>query len=275
VLATPEPLVARLRAAGCVFAEDEAALLVAAAADPDGLERMVARRERGEPLEHVVGWAELAGVRVLVGPGVFVPRPRSAALVERAAAALREAGTRTVSPLSAPVLVDLCCGSGAVAVAVAARVPGAEVHAADVDPVAVGYARRNLAGFGEAWCGDLANALPPRLRGRVDVLVASPPYVPSGEVALLPRDARNHEPRVALDGGDDGLDLHGRIAADAAVWLAPGGLLLLETSARQGPAAARLIAAAGLTARVHHDEERDATVVEGAVDASADRTGSR
>nr|WP_033258070.1 putative protein N(5)-glutamine methyltransferase [Kitasatospora sp. SID7827] len=248
-------MVGRLRAAGCVFAEDEARLLLAAAPDPAGLREMVGLRCAGHPLEQVVGFAEFAGLRVALAPGVFVPRRRSEFLVERAAALGRPDA----------VLLDLCCGSGAIGAALAARLgPGVELHAADVDPAAVACARRNLARYGgRVHLGDLDAPLPPGLLGRVDLLLANAPYVPTGEIPLLPPEARDHEPATALDGGADGLAVQRRVAAAAPRWLAPGGRLLIETSGRQAPATAALLTAAGLAARTEQDEERDATVVVG------------
>jgi release factor glutamine methyltransferase len=257
VTATPLPapdVTARLRAAGCVFAEDEARLLIGTARTPAELADMVERRVAGIPLEHVLGWAEFAGLRIAVDPGVFVPRRRTE-LLAREAAALARPGA---------VVVDLCCGSGAVGVAVAGTVPGIELHAADVDPAAVRCARRNVAAVGGlVYEGDLDAPLPPTLRGRVDVLLANAPYVPTDAVGLMPPEARLHEPRVALDGGPDGLDIQRRVAAAAPRWLRPGGHLLIETSERQAAHTAAAITAAGLTARVVHDAELDATVVIG------------
>ena len=233
-------LVARLRAAGCVYAEDEARLLTEATADPAALEALVARRVAGEPLEHLLGWAEFCGLRVRVAPGVFVPRPRTALLVDRALAAVP--GDRTV-------LVDLCCGSGAIGLVLATRLADrrSEVHAADVDAAAVACARLNLEPLGgDVHHGDLDGALPRDLCGRVDVLVANLPYVPTGDVASMPAEARDHEPRVALDGGPDGLDLFRRVAAAAPGWLAPGGTVLVESSAAQAVAAAALFETSGL-----------------------------
>lgn len=265
----PAPVVARLRTAGCVFAEDEAAALLAAAAGPGDLAVLVDRRVRGEPLEQVLGWAGFCGLRVVVEPGVFVPRQRSALLVERAVALLRGSGR-------APVVVDLCCGSGAVGLAVADALGPVELHAADVDAVAVRCARRNLARVGgSVHRGDLYAALPAAVHGRVDLLVASAPYVPSAAVALLPPEARDHEPRAALDGGPDGTDLQRRVAAGARSWLAPGGTLLVETSARQAPLTAAAVEAGGLRATVVRDDERDATVVVGTSPQTAVSESSR
>ncbi len=246
-------LTARLRAAGCVFAEDEARLLLDAACDAAELEQMAARRERGEPLETVLGWVEFRGLRIAVDPGVFVPRRRTEALVAEAVRAARPGD----------VVVDLCCGSGAVGAAIAAGVPGIRLHAADIDPVAVRCARRNLHGIGDVHVGDLMDALPTGLRGRIAVLAVNAPYVPTSRIVEMPREARDHEPAVALDGGADGLDVHRRVAAEVAPWLAPGGRLVLETSGEQGDQTRALLAAAGLDTVLHRDPERDAVVAIG------------
>jgi release factor glutamine methyltransferase len=258
---TDQAVVARLRAAGCVFAEEEAAILIASAA-PGELDAMVARRADGEPLEQVVGWAEFAGLRVLVDPGVFVPRRRSEFLVDVAGSLA--GGSR--------VVVDLCCGTGALGLAVASRLApsagprlaGVELHAADLDPAAVACARRNVepAG-GHVYAGDLFGPLPGSLRGRVGVLICNAPYVPTTEIAFMPGEARDHEALMALDGGADGLAVLRRAAAGAGVWLAPGGVLLVETSERQAPLMAAVMVGAGLAARVHEDDETGATVVTG------------
>jgi release factor glutamine methyltransferase len=257
--APPSVVVAQLRAAGCVFAEDEARLLAAEARTPAELDAMVERRCGGVPLEHVLGWAEFCGHRVVVEPGVFVPRPRTGLLVDEAVALARplvDSGGRPV------VVVDLCCGSGALGVAVAARSGAVELHAADVDPAAVRCARRNVAAFGgQVHHGDLFDALPRSLRGRLAVVLANTPYVPTAAIALLPPEAREHEPRVALDGGVDGLDVARRVVAAAPAWLAPGGHVLIETSDDQAPALVAAAAGHGLRARVTHDDELGATVV--------------
>lgn len=248
-------LVARLRAAGCVFAEEEAAIL-SEAAQGDRLEELVSRRVAGEPLEYVVGWVDFAGVRVGLEPGVFIPRQRTAFLVELAAAA--------AAAVPGCVLVDVCCGSGALGLAVAHRVPGVALHAADVDPVAVDCATRNLQQVGgRTWLGDLLDPLPTQLRGQVDVLLGNVPYVPTDAIARMPVEAREHEPRTTIDGGADGLDVLRRLAAQAVEWLAPGGMLLTEAADEQAPAAAGALESAGLLAGIHHDPEREATVVIG------------
>jgi release factor glutamine methyltransferase len=232
-----------LAAAGCVSAAAEARWLVEEAADPQALRAMVARRVAGEPLQYVVGWAPFGWLRLRVGPGVFVPRPETEGLAHRAAAHLRAAG-RESKP---PVAVDLCTGSGAIACFLAAEVPGARVLATELDPAALAWARPNTDRCGvELLAGDLDAPLPADLAGRVDVLCANVPYVPSGAIPTLPRDVRDHEPLLALDGGPDGLDVLRRVAARAGRWLAPGGVLLCEIGDDQGEAAAALLADAGL-----------------------------
>ncbi|MHB9864250.1 putative protein N(5)-glutamine methyltransferase [Streptomyces sp. YIM S03343] len=252
--ATRSAVTADLRAAGCVFAEEEADLLLGAARTPDELSALVGRRVAGEPVELVVGWAEFHGLRVVVEPDVFVPRRRTEFLVDQALAQAPDAA----------VVVDLCCGSGAVGAALAAALGPVELHAADIDPAAVRCARRNVAeAGGRVHLGDLYDALPGELRGRVGILAANVPYVPSGEVGLLPAEAREHEPSAALDGGGDGLDILRRVAAQAPGWLAPGGCLLVETSERQSAAALDAFTAAGLAARLAVSDELDANVVIG------------
>lgn len=272
--ATPG-IVAALRAAGCVFAEEEARLLLDHARTPADLEQLVRRRVAGEPLEHLLGWAEFAGLRIVVGPGVFVPRRRTRLLVAETLAAvrgIREAGRRPV------VVLDLCCGSGAVAAALATTLhagadpdPGVEVHAADADPAAVRCARRNLDGIAEVHCGDLFTALPARLRGSIDVLAASPPYVPTDAVRLLPPEARDHEPRAALDGGPDGLDVVRAILASAPSWLRPGGVVLFDLGGDQAPAATALLSEHGFVPQVFRRDDLGATVVSGSSRTAAPR----
>ena len=250
---TETEIVLTLRAAGCVFAEDEAALLVAESASPAELERRVQRRVTGEPLEVILGWAEFAGLRIGIDPGVFVPRHRTEYLVRRAIL------------LAAPhsIVVDLCCGSGALGAAMAASIPGIRLYAADIEPAAVACARRNLAGIGEVFRGDLFEALPAALRGRVELLLVNAPYVPTDEIPGMPPEARDYEPLVTLDGGSDGLDVHRRVAAGAVEWLAPGGTLLIETSKRQAPLAVEILEKAGLRPSVARSRKLDATVILG------------
>ncbi|GAB3795278.1 putative protein N(5)-glutamine methyltransferase [Humibacter antri] len=304
-----DAVVARLRAAGCVFAEDEARLILDEASDPRELEAFVARRVVGEPLEYILGWAEFCGLRVSVAPGVFVPRQRTTLLVREA---LR------VAP-RAPVVLDLCCGAGAIGAGILAARPSADVHASDIDPVASDCARSTLvatrlaqgtpssqgapaeadaapAGTGavpagtdaapaetnaepdltdaapdltdaaaapHVYTGDLYEPLPASLRGRVDVIVANAPYVPTDEIRLMPPEAREHEAQAALDGGYDGLVLQRRVAEGAREWLSPGGHVLIETSRRQASATAGILEAAGFSAAIVRDDEVDGTVAVG------------
>ncbi|WNB87187.1 putative protein N(5)-glutamine methyltransferase [Cellulomonas sp. ATA003] len=253
--ATDAVVVARLRAAGCVFAEDEARLLVDAAGTPVELAALVERRTAGEPLEHVLGWAEFCGVRIAVDPGVFVPRRRTALLVREALALL---------PGADPVVVDLCCGSGAVGAAVLDAAPHVVLLAADVDPAAVRCAHRNVVPRGgRVLAGDLYDALPASLRGRVDVLVANAPYVPTDAIGFMPPEARTHEAPVALDGGPDGLGVLRRVLDGAPAWLRPGGHVVVESGARQADALRDAVAAAGLVPRVVRWADVDATAVVG------------
>ena len=230
-----EALEARLRAAGCVFAEEEAALLLAETDDPAELERMTVLRVDGLPLEHVLGWAQFRGRRYVVAPGVFVPRPRTEHLVELA---VERAGRGAV-------ILDLCAGSGAVGAAVAAEVDDATLYSTELDPAAVAVALQNVPRVFE---GDLFDPLPRGLR--FDLIVVIAPYVPTDEIALLPHEARDFEPLLALDGGADGLDLVRRILAEAAQWLAPGGALLTEVSEEQAPVVAAIAESYGFAASV-------------------------
>jgi release factor glutamine methyltransferase len=218
----------------------------------------VVRRAAGEPLEYVVGWAEFGGLRIVVASGVFVPRRRSELLATEAAKLARTTASRPA------VVVDLCCGSGAIGALIAHAVPGIELYAADVDPAAVAVAAANVAPYGgRAVTGDLFDALPEGLLGRVDVIAANAPYVPSEAIALMPPEARDYEPREALDGGDDGLAIQRRVVAGARDWLAPDGALLIETSKHQSPATTDLLARAGFKARIVRNPEIGGTVVIG------------
>ena len=249
-----DEIVARLRAAGCVFAERETELLADAAAGAAELEAMVLRRVAGEPLEYVVGWAEFCGIRMVVERGVFVPRHRTELLVEEAARLL---------PAGRPVVVDVCCGSGALGAALAAR-HDIEMYAADVDPAAVRCARVNVADAGgQAFEGDLFGPLPARLRGRVQVLLANVPYVPTDQIALMTPEARDHETRATLDGGADGLEVLRRVSVGASTWLVPGGTVLVESSERQAEEMCGVMRADGLEPRVVRSDDLGATVVAG------------
>lgn len=246
-----------LRRAGSVFAEEEAALLITEAGSEAELDAMVARRVDGLPLEQVLGWADFRGLPLAVEPGVFVPRRRTGLLVDETKAPLSEYDGRI------PVVVDMCCGVGAVGAALYTELGSLELHAVDVDRGAVRCTRRNLDGTGTVYEGDLYAPLPLSLRGRVDAIVANAPYVPTDAIATMPPEAREHEALVALDGGADGTDIQLRVAAESTQWLAPGGHLLIETSRDQASRTRKLVVDAGLDATVTWDDELDGTAVVG------------
>ncbi|WBB56905.1 putative protein N(5)-glutamine methyltransferase [Verrucosispora sp. WMMD573] len=248
-------LVARLRRAGCVWAEDETRLLVEAADGPATLAALVDRRVAGEPLEYLLGWAEFCGERIDVDPGVFVPRARTALLVSVAA--------RVTGP--AATVVELCCGSGAITRVLARRLAAPRLLAAvDVDPAAVVCARRNLAAVGApVLAGDLFDPLPAAWRGRLDLVVANAPYVPTAAMALLPPESRRYESAAALDGGPDGLAVLRRLATAAPTWLAPGGHLVVEVGQGQVDRFRAVLTEVGLVPSVARDEASDAVAMLG------------
>jgi release factor glutamine methyltransferase len=236
-------LAARLAAAGFIAADEEAVELEErAGGDAELLDRLVARRVTGEPLAWITGRVEFCGVEVRVDPGVYVPRPHTELLARRAAALLPAEG----------VAIDLCCGSGAIA-----RVlPGARVVGVDLDERAVACARANGV---EAYRGDLFDAVPRELAGRVDVVVAVTPYVPDDELDLLQRDTFVFESELAYDGGADGLEISRRVAAESPRWLRAGGAVVLELGgAAQARALGGALERAGFTGlEVLRDEDGD------------------
>lgn len=243
-----------LRNSGSVFAEDEAHLLIAAFESPDQLSVMVQQRVKGIPIQVILGWAEFHGSRVSIEPGVFIPRIRSEFLVDEALSFCH--------PDS--IVVDLCCGSGAIGMAAISALPRIKLYASDIDPKAVNCAKQNIVALGgQVYEGDLFEALPLELKGRINVLVANAPYVPTHAIDVMPREAREHEPRGTLDGGPDGLDVHRRIASEAKNWLSPGGRLLVETSEDQGEHMAAIFAVSELEPKIAFSEAYDATVVIG------------
>ena len=225
-----------LAAAGCIAPEQEAAELIRAAASGIGpIEELLARRATGEPLAWITGEVGFCGIRIRVDRGIYVPRPLTQPLALRAATLLPSRG----------IAVDLCTGSGAVAAVMRSAHPQATIVATDLDPAAVACARRNGV---HALQGDLDAPLPSSLEGSVDVLTAIVPYVPTNELHLLPRDVREHEPRLALDGGAGGTGLLERVVAVSPRWLRRGGSLLLEIGGDQARALDAALAAAGLSA---------------------------
>ena len=213
---------------------------------------MVDRRAAGLPLEHVLGWAEFFGLRIAVDPGVFVPRRRTEFLVRQAAALARQAASPAGQAVARPraVVVDLYCGSGAVGAALVAAVGRVELYAVDIDPAAVRCARRNLAAGGQVYEGDLYQPLPVALRGRVDVLVANAPYVPTEAIGLLPRrlacTSRGWRSTVARTG----LTSSGGWPPRRHSGWHRAGHLLVETNERQAPQTVETFARNGLIPRV-------------------------
>ncbi|WP_251555118.1 putative protein N(5)-glutamine methyltransferase [Neobacillus muris] len=251
---TEKSIINKLRDAGCVFAEEETQLLASETGSIEELMNRVEKRVSGLPLEYVLGFTKFCGLRIEVEQGVFIPRRRTEFLVQQAKALTRPND----------VVLDLCCGSGAVGAALAAGLTKIFLHASDIDPAAVRCASRNLTKLGgHVYQGDLYEALPDSLRGRVNIIVANAPYVPTDAVQLLPREARLYEPKAALDGGKDGLDLHRSAAKAGLDWLVPGGHLLIETSEMQGAKTLEIFVKAGWITKIVRDEEWDATVVIG------------
>jgi release factor glutamine methyltransferase len=235
-------VVAALTEGGCVAPDAEADALFLASSEGVGrIADLVARRLQGEPLAWITGSVLFCGVRILVDPGVFVPRPHTEPMAVRALSLLPSAG----------IAVDLCTGSGAVAAVLASAHPEATVVATDIDPVAVACALRNGV---HALIGDLDEPLPPSLRGRVDVMTAVVPYVPTEELPFLPRDVLANEPHRALDGGPGGTTMLIRAVEAAARWLGPGGSVLLELGGDQAGEVAAAFEHVGLSEiRVHRD----------------------
>jgi release factor glutamine methyltransferase len=241
-----ERTTAQLRGVGCIAAEDEAAELVeVAGGDAARLRELVARRSTGEPLAWLIGSVRFCGETVLVHPGVYVPRWQSEPLALEAAARLPEHG----------LAVDLCTGAGAIAVMLTRRRPLARVVATEIDPLAVACARAN--GI-EVFLGDMAANLPDALTGQVDVVTAVVPYVPTGELRLLPRDVIAYEPRRALDGGEDGTLFLSLAALEAEPLLRPGGSLLLELGGNEADLLRPVLAENGYRdVKLLFDEEGD------------------
>lgn len=208
--------------------------------DPAAAERyaaLVARRSAREPLQHLTGEAGFRHLTLAVGPGVFVPRPETELLAGWA--------VEQAQALAAPVVVDLCTGSGAIAASVATEVPAATVHAVELDEPALVFAARNLAGTGvDLRSGDMAAAFAD-LDGSVDIVVSNPPYVPLEAWESVAPEARDHDPHLALFSGDDGLDALRVVEQVAARLLRPGGVVGAEHADLQGEAVPAIFAGGG------------------------------
>lgn len=242
---TVREAIALLTEAEVTSAEHDARAL-AAYAERTGADfaELVRRRASRVPLQHLVGSVGFRYIDLDVGPGVFVPRPETEVVAGIAIDRAREAG-------AAPVVVDLCSGSGVIALSVANEVPGAAVHAVELDPDALSWLARNATARREAGDtavtihrGDAAHALP-ELDGCVDVVVSNPPYVAADEITLVDPEVRDHDPMLALVAGDDGLAVIRDVAATAWRLLRPGGWVVVEHSDRQGESAPAVLDAAG------------------------------
>ncbi|HVE98708.1 MAG TPA: peptide chain release factor N(5)-glutamine methyltransferase, partial [Mycobacteriales bacterium] len=214
----------------------------------------VARRAARVPLQHLTGVVGFRYLDLDVGPGVFIPRPETEVVVGYAIDALNAGG-------GTPTVVELCAGSAAIALSIAHEVPGATVHAVEIDPAALQWAERNAARRRELGDraihlhgGDVDDALP-ELDGLVDCVVANPPYVAEGELSDVDPEVRDHDPEQALVAGADGLDVIRAVVRRSARLLRPGGLLVVEHSDRQGSSAPELVRDAGGWADVaDHDD---------------------
>ncbi len=224
----------------------------------DEIERfreLVRRRASGEPLQHLLGEAEFYGRSFKMAPGVFIPRPETELLVDRCLELLNGGDTRLISPLA----VEVGCGTGIIGITLAAEMPRLEVHASDINRSAVELATANSRKLGvssrvDFHHGSLCGPVPERLKGRVDLLVSNPPYIPSADIAGLAREVADHDPPEALDGGPDGLDLYHALAALAPVWLHRAGWIAAEIGADQGESVPEIWEQAGLRdTRVHRD----------------------
>lgn len=247
-------LVDRLRAAGCVFAEEEATILLQSA-EGEMLSELLARRIAGEPLEQIVGWVEFAGSRLNVVPGVFVPRQRTTLLAEHSIRALEVAGPGAR-------LLEAFCGVGPVATTVSRAVPEAKIHLGDHDGKALECARTNAGPEAKYHLSACLAGLPEELAGRFNIISAVPPYVPDSAAQFLPREARDHEAPTALFGGADGLDLVRRLISEAPYWLVLGGVLLIEIGQGQHRTAGDFATSLGFLPRAHHGEDEQTVVLE-------------
>ncbi|GAA1231035.1 peptide chain release factor N(5)-glutamine methyltransferase [Oryzihumus leptocrescens] len=224
-------------------------LMVLGAPEPEGLDELVEERARRVPLQHLTGRAGFRRLELSVGPGVFVPRPETEVVAGLA--------IRACEGFDAPVVVDLCTGSGAIALSVKDEVPAARVHAVELSGLAVAWASRNRDDLGldvDLREGDATSAFP-ELEEAVDVVVSNPPYIPVGAVPLDP-EVRDHDPELALYGGsDDGLAIPLAVAARAATLLRDGGVLVMEHADVQGESLPAALRATGCWADVHDEHD--------------------
>lgn len=226
-----------MRAGGIESPEAEARWIEEGAGGRD-VDELVRRRLAGEPLQYVLGTTAFRRLELKVGPGVFIPRPETEVVAEHAMGRLPQGG----------ILVDLCTGSGAIALSVADERPDARVVASELSPTAAQWATSNRDALGlrvDIYSGDLFESLPSDLAGRADVVVSNPPYVDPSERPMLPPDVVDHEPAEALFAPGEGTAVISRIAAEAPTWLRPDGWLVLEIGETQGYAVAEILQTAG------------------------------
>ncbi len=252
---------AHLRRAGCVFAEDEARILMEAAQESAladcraVLGRLLARRVAGEPLEQVVGWVDFAGQRIAVAPGVFVPRQRTTLLAQQSILAVQAAGESVR-------FLEAFCGVGAVATTVSRTLHGTQIHLGDHDETALDCAKKNVGAQSTTHLLDCLVGLPQTLTGGFDVISAVPPYVPDSAAQYLPHEAVEYEPATALFGGADGLDLVRRLITESRDWLAPSGVLLIELGTQQQEQATDFAEPLGFDSRHRLGDDEQTVVLE-------------
>ncbi len=242
----------------------------------DRYRELVRRRAAGEPLQQLLGETEFYGRSFKMRPGVFIPRPETELLVETCVGLLRDERMSLI----APVALEIGCGSGAVAVTLAAELPRLRVLCSDTSADAVELTRINAHRLGvaarvEPLLGDLDRPFPRELRGRVDLLVSNPPYVRTDEIDGLQPEVRDHDPRTALDGGPDGLRFYRAIATHLRQWLRPGGAVAFEIGADQADAVLEIVRAAGIAEpQVRRDYADLPRIVYGCLPGDADGAGS-
>lgn len=233
-------------------------------AELDRYRELVRRRAGGEPLQKILGLTEFYSRAFKVQPNVFIPRPETECLVEKAANLLAPDDRRLLEP----VAVEIGCGSGVIGISLALEIPQLTVYATDIDPVAVELTRHNAHQLGaepriHAFAGNKFDPLPEHLQGKVDLLVSNPPYIRQEDLAGLPPEVADHDPAAALDGGEDGLVFYRALAGASGRWLRPEGWLAVEIGADQADQVQEIFAASGGTriAVVKDYADRDRVVV--------------
>ena len=227
--------------------------------DAARLDELVTRRETGEPLQYLTGHQGFRRLDLAVGPGVLVPRPETELVVEQA--------LRRIAGVDRPAVVDAGTGSGAIALSIAVERPDARVWATELSPEALAWARLNAERVGAPGVvmleGDLLGPLPEAVRGKLDLVVANPPYLAASQLASTAPDVRDHEPVLATVSGPTGLEVPARVAREARAWLRPGGWLVMETWPGQADELLGLLAEGYEEATVHPDLAGSLRIAEG------------